>query len=150
MTHLIIFHGVCEGVSTGTALGLFKILESKKPFPTNETELKEICKELGISKRTAYLNYNPEQFDINMQLMNLQLVDADITDEFINGLYNEILIERDLTDSIYVSTKLNELEMFSIDIQGIFNRVKKLQNYLKIEDEDKVAQSSEETISRLF
>lgn len=142
--------GVCEGVSTGTALGLFKILESKKPFPTNDTELKDICKELGISKRTAYLNYKPEQFDINMQLMNLQLVDNDITDVFIDSLYNEILEERNLSDFNLVATKMNELEIYSIDIQGIFNRVKKLQNYLKIEDEDKVSQSSEETISRLF
>lgn len=142
--------GVCEGVSTGTALGLFKILESNKPFPTNDTELKNICTELGISKRTAYLNYNPEQFRINMELMNLQLVDNDITEDFVNGLYDEIIMERSMQDIESAASKLNELEMVSINVKEISNRVNKLQNYLKIEDADKVINSSDEARTTLF
>lgn len=150
MTHQIIFLGVAEGVSHGTAKGLFKILESNKPFPTNEIELKSICTELGIQKRTAYLNFKPEQFDINMKLMNLKLVDNDITDDFINRLHDEIIMEYSMQDLNIASSKLIELEMYSINVNEIDRRIKKLHDYLEIGNKDKVLNSSDETITKLF
>lgn len=143
--------GVAQGVSKGTALGLYKILESKKPFPTNDTELKSICSELGIQKRSAYLNFNPRQFEINMELMNLQLVDNDITEYFEEDLYQEILSEFAYSNERNAAQIMNELEMYSLNSIDIVKRITKLNNYLKIEDETNITDKRETTTqSALF
>lgn len=144
----------CYGVGEKTAGGLLNLYEScsrnNKVFPQNEEELATMCKDFDIPKRKAYINFNEAQFKVNMELMNLRLVDNDITDDFVNDLYEEILFEQTQTDTYLIADKIREFEMYSIDANNILRRVQKLQPYLKIEDEDKVSNVNEEVITTLF
>lgn len=144
----------CYGVGEKTANGLLNLYESCKRdnivFPHTEEDLADICKKLDIPKRKAYMNFDESQFIINMELMNLKLVDNDITDDFVNYLYDEIIMEYNMSDIDLVTEKINEFEMYSVDVNGILKRVNKLHNYLKIEDEDKITNNSDEVSVHLF
>ena len=144
----------CYGVGEKTAGGLVHLYEGCKragvDFPQNEEDLTNTCKSLDIPKRKAYINFDEAQFKINMELMNLQLVDNDLTEDFLNDLYNEILVEFNQTDEYLVLQKIKELEMYSVDVNGILRRVNKLHDYLKIEDANKVKGHIEEATAKLF
>lgn len=144
----------CYGVGEKTAGGLMKLYEScynaNIKFPTTEEELDNTCKKLNVPKRKAYINFNEEQFNTNMDLMDLQLVLDDITPDFINLLYDEIIMETKMMDEYLVAEKLKNLEIYSINIGGIFNRVDKVIDFLRIEDIDKVSNKPDEVITTLF
>lgn len=144
----------CYGVGEKTASGLLSLYEgcnkSGLKFPHTEEDLALVCKELDIPKRKAYINFDLTQFKTNIELMNLKLVDNDITESFINTLYDEIIMEYNLNDVNYASSKIEEFYMSSININDILKRVEKLKNYLKIEDADMVEGSTEEVMSHLF
>ena len=82
--------------------------------------------------------------------MNLKLVDNDITEQFVNKLYDEIMMELEMPDENIIRDKIEELEMFSLDTKSMRNKVIKLKDYLRIEDRQKVENHSEETITHLF
>lgn len=144
----------CYGVGEKTAGGLLHLMESCNklniPFPHTEDDLAYRCKSFDIPKRKAYMNFDETQFAINMELMNLKLVDNDITEDFVNYLHDEVIMEYSMNDIYLVNQKIKEFEMFSVDVNGILKRVGKLQDYLKIEDEGKVINNSDEAISHLF
>lgn len=144
----------CYGVGEKTAGGLLKLQEccikSNTQFPRTEEDLTSLCKTFDIPKRKAYINFDETQFNINMELMNLLLVDRDIDDIFINSLYDEVIREYNSVDEYFADNKLRELEMYSINPKNIILRVSKLKNYLKIEDENLVTNKSEEASSHLF
>lgn len=144
----------CYGVGEKTALDLIKLYESCKSnnvsFPHDENSLADACIKAGISKRKAYTNFDEAQFIINMELMNLKLVDNDITEQFVNKLYDEIMMELEMPDENIIRDKIEELEMFSLDTKSMRNKVIKLKDYLRIEDRQKVENHSEETITHLF
>lgn len=144
----------CYGVGEKTAGGLLHLYESSQAigfiFPNNEKDLDYICKGLDIPKRKAYINFDEGQFKVNMELMNLKLVDNDITENFVNDLYMEIVEQYNNNNIDLVLDKLDELEIYSIDVNSIINRINKVKDCLKIEDMEKVTNKSEETTSFLF
>jgi len=144
----------CYGVGEKTASGLLQLIESCNKsnisFPHTEEDLDCKCKNFNIPKRKAYINFDKAQFVVNMELMNLKLVDNDITDDFVNKLYDEVIMEYSTNDLYLVDQKIKEFEMYSVNINEILKRVSKLHDYLKIEDELKVKNSSEESINKLF
>lgn len=144
----------CYGVGEKTAGGLLNLYEScninNVTFPHNEEDLATLCKNFEIPKRKAYINFDEVQFKINMELMNLRLVDNDITNDFIIDLYEEVMFETKQTDTYLLEEKIKEFEMFSIDTNNILRRVQKLHPYLKIEDINNLTNTSEEVITTLF
>lgn len=144
----------CYGVGEKTASGLLQLMESCNklviPFPHTEEDLEYRCKSFGIPKRKAYMNFDEAQFAVNMELMNLKLVDKDITDNFVNYLYDMVIMDYATNDIPLVNEKIKEFEMYSINVNEILKRVEKLHNYLKIEDKSKVINNSEETTTHLF
>jgi 5'-3' exonuclease len=103
----------CFQVGEKTALGLYKLyMESRKTgteFPKDEKELDTKCKALGISKRKAYLNFNEEQFLENMLLMDLSLVEKEVTPELINEINEIIMTQSGKTDVSTIEGILAEL-----------------------------------------
>ena len=86
-----------------------------------------------------------------MELMNLQLVDNDITEYFEEDLYQEILSEFAYSNERNAAQIMNELEMYSLNSIDIVKRITKLNNYLKIEDETNITDKRETTTqSALF
>lgn len=144
----------CYGVGEKTASGLYHLIKVcegiKIPFPRTEEDLDYRCKGIGIPKRKAYMNFDDNQFAVNMELMNLKLVDNDITDDFVNFLHDEVIMEYSLNDLALVGEKIKEFEMYSIDVNGILKRLEKVHNYLEIKNADKITNNSEEAISHLF
>lgn len=144
----------CYGVGEKTANGLLKLYEScnkfAATFPTTEEDLAIKCKNYDIPKRKAYINFDEEQFKINMELMNLLLVEKDISTDFVNALSDEIIVESRMADEYAALDKQRTLEMYSVDIKGIMKRVEKLLDYLEIGNEEKVTNNVEENISHLF
>ena len=84
----------CYGVGEKTALGLYKIYQHSRTvatgFPQDEKALAEVCKFLNISKRKAYLDFDENQFLTNMLLMDLSLVQNDITQEVLDMIYDTV------------------------------------------------------------
>jgi len=68
----------------------------------------------------------------------------------VNKLYDEVIMEYSTNYLYLVDQKIKEFEMYSVNINEILKRVSKLHDYLKIEDELKVKNSSEESINKLF
>lgn len=119
----------CFQVGEKTAPNLYKLyLESKKligRFPTDEKELDKICKEIGISKRKAYLNFDENQFLTNLLLMDLSLVANEITPELIQELDNIIQEQACNIDVKVISDILDELEIKTFIPNNLINNVLK-------------------------
>lgn len=105
----------CFQVGEKTALGLYKLyMESTKcveGFPKNEDELSKICKELDIPKRKAYLNFNEDQFLKNVLLMDLSLVEKEITPTLLTELNNIIMTQSENTNISIINNALDELNI---------------------------------------
>lgn len=105
----------CFQVGEKTALGLYKLyMESTKRvggFPKNEDELSKICKELDIPKRKAYLNFNEDQFLKNVLLMDLSLVEKEITPTLLTELNNIIMTQSENTNISIINNALDELNI---------------------------------------
>lgn len=105
----------CFQVGEKTALGLYKLyMESTKRvegFPKNEDELSKICKELDIPKRKAYLNFNEDQFLKNVLLMDLSLVEKEITPTLLTELNNIIMTQSENTNISIINSALDELNI---------------------------------------
>lgn len=126
----------CFQVGEKTALPLYKIYQScvanATSFPQDENSLGVICKQLGLSKRKAYLNFNEEQFLKNLLLMDLALVEQDASSELISNLVNmvtEMCVE---SNGNLVSDILNYLEIRTINFTNLYNRLDKTRALIPI------------------
>lgn len=130
----------CKGVGDKSAVGLYKIYnESMKilgGFPKDDKELVKICKDLGISKRTAYLNFNENQFLINMLLMDLRYVDNDITQEVVSSLINAVDIAPAIADLEIASQILQNLNIHSLKIDDLLNNLERTRPYISLDSYD--------------
>jgi len=134
----------CFQVGEKTAPGLYKLFSSlidkERAFPKTEEELDKACKEMDVPKRKAYLNFNEDQFLTNILLTNLKLIDDDITDDVINNIKTTIYsncmpFENNNRPQIY--SILDDLEIKTLDVEALYNRISHLIDHLKIEDLDK-------------
>ena len=117
----------CFQVGEKTVSGLYDLYKGCSTllngFPTDDESLTEACKKLGITKRKAYLNFNENQFLINLMLTDLSLVDNDIEKFNSKMLYN---IEEDI--NFFFKNNLDE----KLQINNII----KILDYLEIKTFD--------------
>ena len=128
----------CQGVGEKTALGLYKIYmyctTNNIKFPSDDKELKTLCEKLNISKRSAYLNFDEQQFLTNMLLMDLSYVDGDVTDSFMQVLNMEMDGKMAYTNYALSYEILQEQNINSFKLSEIYNRVNQLRIYALMED----------------
>lgn len=147
----------CYQVGEKTALGLYKLyincIINNLPFPEDEKNLTEICKKFNINKRKAYLNFNENQFLINLLLTDLTQVDKEINTELINYIYNIIINQFNQDQQGYIIKGiLDELEIKTFDINELLDRVIELKNTLPLENLEMIKDLKEikETKKTLF
>lgn len=86
----------CKGVGAKTAPDLIKIIkyvserDSIDDYPKNEVDMKSVCNLIDIKFKKAFLNFDVERFKTNMELVDLNLVEADdsIIDSMISLISN--------------------------------------------------------------
>lgn len=82
--------GSCSGVAGGTAPALIKILENtimqNKNLPKDEKELRTLCENLQIKYKKAFLNFDRQKYENNLQLVDLNLVDNDIDEQLVDSI----------------------------------------------------------------
>lgn len=124
----------CYQVGEKTAPDLYKLYtESIKRvggFPKDEKELADKCKEIGISKRKAYLNFNEDQFLTNVALTDLSLVDKEINDDLLNNIYQDVINEKENKNLEIIDNAFNQLEIRTFDKDTLLERVNSLNNLL--------------------
>lgn len=128
----------CFQVGEKTALGLYKIyMESTNrnmKFPENEKELETICKELNIPKRKAYLNFNEDQFLKNILLMDLSLVEKEISNKLIIELNDIIMTQSEQNNINIINNALDELDIRTFIPENLLNIINNSKVYLKKDD----------------
>ena len=127
----------CYGVGEKTALGLYKIYQHSRTvttgFPQDEKTLADVCKLLNISKRKAYLDFNENQFLTNILLIDLSLVQNDVTQEVLNMIYNAISTGLSYNNYDLAQQILNAQSIYSININTILDNVKRTKYLVGIE-----------------
>lgn len=100
----------CEGIGGSNVLNLLKLLkENKNVVPQDEKELKALCKDLEIGYRKAYMNFDKEAYKRNLQLIDLQFVETEVTQQLIDSIIAQIdsTGKSDLTHILQVLNRLN-------------------------------------------
>lgn len=119
----------CFQVGEKTALGLYKLYTEsmlmKDGFPKTEEELTDKCKRLGIPKRKAYLNFDEEQFLKNVLLMDLSLVEKEITPELVEELNNIIMEQSEYRDTNIIKDTFEELDIRTFMTNNLLNNVER-------------------------
>lgn len=127
----------CFQVGEKTALGLYKLYqETLGNFPKDEQQLTESCKKFDIPKRKAYLNFDEDQFLKNMLLMDLSLVEKEITPELVQDLDDVITKYSEHRDTDVITDTLQELEIRTFMPINILDRVDVNRRYIKDLDTD--------------
>ena len=106
-------------------------------YPSSEEELNQICKNFNLSKRKSFLNFDANQYYINCKLMDLRLVDKEITDEHSLILkYLKSTIDLFLGDNFVADLQLKEikkildyLEIKTFDYFQFYTRIKYLKQF---------------------
>ena len=135
----------CFQVGEKTAQGLYKLytesIRKVGGFPKNEEELDKMCKEIGISKRKAYLNFDENQFLTNVLLMDLGFVETqDLKDdmETINDIVANIDRDMQRTDIETIKEILTECEIKTFIINNLLDSVKSTRKYFNIMSTDEI------------
>lgn len=91
--------GCCKGVGEKSINDFIKLLLNfhySEPsnhfdfsgYPETVDTMKNYCELIGIKYKKAYLNFNPERFFINLKLVDLRLVDKDVTPELMDSIFS--------------------------------------------------------------
>lgn len=147
----------CYQVGEKTALGLYKLYQESRVtengFPQDEKALTEMCKKLDIPKRKAYLNFDENQFLTNILLMDLSLVQDDITQDVLNQIYNAISIGLGYNDYDTALALLQEQTIYSINVNTILSNINRtkylagIESYAKSKD---IADTVHKKVGGLF
>lgn len=117
----------CDKVAEGTAPALITLLENtmfrNKDFPKDEKELREKCKELNIKYKSAFLNFDKERYDRNIQLVDLNLVDEDVNQELIDSIVATISDCKNKIDVFEANKYMARFEIEKIDPHEIIQNV---------------------------
>lgn len=126
----------CFQVGEKTAPGLYKLYTESMTriggFPKNEDELSVRCKEIGLSKRKAYLNFDENQFLTNVLMMDLNLVDDDIDNTLLEDIQNQIAKQYNIIDGDLIRQILNSLDIKSFIINNLIINVNNTSSFLDI------------------
>lgn len=117
----------CEKVAEGTAPALITLLENtifqNKKFPEDEKELRESCTNLGIKYKSAFLNFDREKYEQNLQLVDLNLVDGDVNQQLLDSIISTISDCENKIDAFAAFDELNRFEIREIDPYEIIQNV---------------------------
>ena len=91
-------------------------------YPKSEVDMKSLCDTLDVQYRKAYLNFNPERFNINIQLVDLNLVD--ISDDILISMKSTILNARNGVNYFKLVGVLGNLEITNIDVDSLISCTK--------------------------
>lgn len=83
--------GSCKGVGDKTVNDFIKLLKLYKDnYPTDEKTMREVCENIGIKYKKVFLNFDKERYDTNIELVDLNLVEADssIVDSMVSLISN--------------------------------------------------------------
>lgn len=111
--------GSCKGIgnkSVNEFIKLLKCFDSDfSNYPKDEVSMKEFCALHDIKYKKAYLNFNPNRFIINMELVDLNRVQ--IPDEIYESIKATISNCRSQSNYFKAISMLGELEIkeFSVD-----------------------------------
>lgn len=116
--------GCCKGVGGGTSLTLIKILKSldfNDDLFKSEDKMREFCKENNLKFRKAFLNFDKERFETNLELVDLSLVEND--PQVIDGIISTINNSRNLVDYFSAIRYVNKLGIKEINIDELLSNV---------------------------
>ena len=117
----------CADVGDKTVLDLYKLYmmctQNNKPFPVIKEQLSDYCNLYGIAKRSAYLNFNENQFLVNLLLMDLSLVKQDLDASVIEVICNAIDTRELYVDYKQGNDLLLDLNIQTYNVQGLLNNL---------------------------
>lgn len=130
--------GCCVGVGEGNIKGLWLLYKYCKEnaivYPKTEKDLRELCKEIGVNYRKAYLNLDYTRYTINLQLVDLDLVKVNpsILDSIIATVNNS----SGTINYFNAIRQLSDLEITDFAIDELMRIVKLKEQYKKVEPYD--------------
>jgi len=111
--------GSCKGVGKANINSLIKLLKStimmSESYPKEMDEMKELCTDLDIKYRKAFLNFDIDRFRINMELVDLNRVE--VTESILDSIVSTINNCKSNIDYFKAVSYLSNLEIkeFSVD-----------------------------------
>lgn len=128
--------GCCPGVGPVYSPHLLKIIQNAEDDSIFESEssLKSFIEEkkLDIKYRKAYMNFNRDRYNTNLNLVSLDLVKNDLDDYIITGIVSEVEncdSKRDYFSAVEI---LGNLEISAISADEIIENVSRRYPNLKI------------------
>lgn len=128
--------GCCQGVGPVYAPHLLKIINNTSDDKVFESELslKSFINDnnLDIKYRKAYLNFDRERYNMNLNLVCLDLVKEDLDDYIISGIVSEVENCESKRDYFGAIKILGSLEISAISADEIIENVSRRYSNLKI------------------
>lgn len=155
----------CFQVGEKTALGLVKIYQyllqeaqtqrntDTIQFPVDDKQLTEVCNKANVSKRKAYLNFNENQFLTNILLMNLSLVDKDVTPDLLQNIVDNIKAEYGNIDLDTIKEILTQQNIKSFLVNNLLDNINRTKNYVDIQsinNTKNICDIKEKKVGKLF
>ena len=128
--------GSCKGVGGTNATNLSKVLrtysidrsknlwDSMDNYPSTEKDLRDLCDQLGVKYRAAYLNIDRDRFIKNMELVDLNLVEFD--EDVLDSISSTLSTCRNSIDFFAAMKMLSDLSIreFPADvlIENVYSR----------------------------
>lgn len=110
--------GSCKGVGNASINAFIKIIKSMRNidgtfdfsnYPKDIDTMKAYCTSLDVPYKKAYLNFDSTRFLINIELVDLNKVLLDCTDEFIESIKATIENDSECTDYFKAVAALNDM-----------------------------------------
>lgn len=151
----------CYRVGEKTAKELYDfysyIIENKLTYPRTEEELTKICKEHKLSKKKAFINFDENQFLINLMLTDLKLVEKDVEDYYPEMLYYiedniNTYLKNNYNEDLQLENILNilkYLEIRSFEYHHLYNLIKDVKDVI-FNIDTKLGEKREMKIGGLF
>lgn len=116
--------GCCKGVGSGTSWTLIQIIKNEsfnEDLFKSEDTMKNFCSENGLKFRKAFLNFDLERFQTNIELVDLSLVEIDkIVVDSITSVINN---SPDLVDYFSAIRYLSALGIKEISVDELILNV---------------------------
>lgn len=126
--------GACKGVGEGNTKGLWVLykycLENNVDYPKTEKEVRDICKEIGVKYRSAYLNLDFERYNINLQLVDLNLVR--VSPNVLDSIVATVMNSESSISYFNAVRQLSELEITDFSLDELMRSVKLKEPYKKV------------------
>lgn len=121
-----------KGVGKATVNDMVKLvkpyLNMRDAYPRDPESLKSICQNNGIKYRKAFLNWDLERFDINLQLVDLSLVKVE--PRFLDSIKATISNSEQQCSYFKAIKALADLEITDFDLDSLVREVKLRRAYL--------------------